>query len=233
MSEKRFLPAILGLFGLAACTPNISELKFNDHTARSIASAKLMDTEYPVESQIGDRRVIRTTMEEVFRVSANDPDYSEFVSIIYQGDYGGSCDLYEASEILDSASGGVKREFSGKECNNDITPVLPALSNPMRFALTTRLCERLIGGTATLRITRLMEQVFPGWNANQAEQSIHAPSPESIKKAYRIFYRLEEPSGEVIQALMGVAERKPTQLGKWRSVMITLCMSPEWQQLGN
>jgi hypothetical protein len=233
MSKKRLLRITLFCLTLGACTPNTSDLKFNDHVARSIASEKLIDSDYPVESQIGDRRLIRSTLEDLFRVTASDPDVSEFASIWYQGDFGGSCDLYEASETFDSATGTLKREFPGRECNSDITPVLPALSNPMRFALTTRRCERLIGGASTLRITRLMEQVFSGWSAGQAEQAAFAPTPDAIRKAYRIFYRLEQPSEEVIQALVGVAEKRPTQLGKWRSIMITLCMSPEWQQLGN
>jgi hypothetical protein len=224
------LPLLLLSLG---CTQNTSELKFNDKTARSVASSKLMDTDYAVEAQIGDRRVINSALLDVFQVSASDPDYSVFHQFLFDGDFGGACDLYESSEIPDSVNGGVMREFPERACGSEVTPVLPALSNPMRFALMTRRCEALIGGTTTLRISRLMARVFPDWTLAQAEQTIFAPSADSIKKAYRIFYRLDDPSDEVIQALLGVASHKSTQLGNWRSVMITLCMSPEWQQLGN
>jgi hypothetical protein len=232
--SKLSLPAALSLLPLLfGCTQNTSELKFNDNVARSVASAKVMDTDYPVEAQIGDRRFVHSALVDVFQANASDPDSSVFSQFLINGEFGGACDPYDASEARDPVNGGVMREFPDRACGSEVTPVMPALSNPMRFALMTRRCEDLVGGTSTLRISRLMGRVFPDWTLAQAEHASYAPSADSIKKAYRIFYRLDEPSEDVIQALLGVASHKSTQLGKWRSLMITICMSPEWQQLGN
>jgi hypothetical protein len=193
----------------------------------------MMDTDYAVEAQIGDRRLVYSALADIFQASPSDADHPTFAQFLYEGDFGGACDLYEASEVPDPGTGAAMREFPSRACNSEISSVMPALSNPMRFAITARRCEALIGGTSTLRVSRLLSQVFPDWSLAQAEQSNYAPNPDSIKRAYRIFYRLDEPSDEVVQALMEVASHKSTQLGKWRSVLITLCVSPEWQQLGN
>ena len=58
-----------------------------------------------------------------------------------------------------------------------------------------------------------------------------APSDATIEGAYELFFPGSEAPDEVIEALGDVADQADKALESWRLVLLTLCLSPDWQLL--
>ncbi len=55
---------------------------------------------------------------------------------------------------------------------------------------------------------------------------------ENLSKAFRLFYRSQPiESGPILDSLQIVSQDEQTELNKWKSILLTLCLSPHWQVL--
>lgn len=225
LKHSIFHAHLVMMLTLTACQIKPSDLKFND--TAMIAPIVEFDSDYAVNLPIGERGYVASTLRQIFKFAPGDTDASILNSHVFmRSEYGGSCDRYEPSEIMAGTTPAY--EFTVLSCSNGVTPAHPPQLNPMRFALTTKLCESLIHHTNGVRLGKLMEYLYPNWTLATSSQSQFIPNEESIKKAYEVFYRLDEPSAEVIQKLLEL-EPTETPLKRWRYIWTTICISPEWQ----
>jgi hypothetical protein len=204
---------------LPACffQPKAGNLVFDDSTAeknyRAISSVEL---DYDVVPYVVDRGYVESTLTQVFGSTG---DATLETGIYQKKEFGGACDRYAASD-----TGSAAYEFPRAQCYTGITVFQPANSNPMRYSYTTKMCETLVNTAA--RFNYVMKKVYPSWVTSQA---LSAPDQASITKLYQQFYQDEVPSNEVISAFMSMSSEASSTNEAWKQILITLCVSPEWQ----
>jgi hypothetical protein len=91
-----------------------------------------------------------------------------------------------------------------------------------RQAQINRSCISLTQNTTTVTYA-LAKIAAPG---------IPAATPENIKAAFRLFYRMHpDPDAGVIQSLQVMFPTDSASLDDWKSVLYTICISSYWQVL--
>ena len=212
---------LLIVLSLASCVPIKETAKSNlDFRAPSsiVEGAALRD--YNSDIQMASRSYIESVLLQVF--DAEGTTAATYIqSDIYQKiEFGGACDQYAASDIGVTSSATV--EFVREKCVNNIGVVQPSNNNPMRYSLTTKVCEKLVLEPARLNSVR--NKIF-------ADQKWGDPTDEKVLKAWRLFHQVTDADSDVLGALKDIKKVTPNNDETWKIIVLTLCMSPEWQAL--
>ena len=172
---------------------------------------------YNYELQMADRAYVESVLHQVFDAKGT-PAASYIETEIYRKmEFGGACDVYEASDL-----GPTQVEFSREQCFNGITVVQPTNNNPMRYSLTTKVCERLVKDSA--RMTAVRKKLYTGTTWKK-------PDSASIQLAWELFFPIHSASREVVSALEDIAKVSSSNEEAWKNIILTLCISPEWQAI--
>src|SRR5690606_39099141 len=97
---------------------------------------------------------------------------------------------------------------------------LVSTNNPMRYAITAKVCEELLGNS----------QIF-----KNIKQKIGVPDKASkiteghVTNAWSLFFPHEKITLSVLEGLMDVVKASGSPDEAVKNTMITLCISPQWQ----
>lgn len=201
---------------LAACTPTQSptELNWRAPNAFEEKQAKLT---YSSELQMADRSYIESVLLQVFDAEGT-AAASYILSDVYQKvEFGGACDFYAPSDLNATTV-----EFPREQCFTGIGVVQNSNNNPMRYSLTTKVCERLVIDSARMSSVRAKIWTDGKW---------HAPDEASIQKAWALFFPIERAHPDVVGAFKELAAVSSGDEDAWKNIILTMCISPEWQVL--
>jgi len=212
---------LLVAMSLASCVPiaetNKSALDFRAPSS-IVEGAALKD--YNSEIQMANRSYVESVLLQVFN-SEGKTAATYIQSDIYQKiEFGGACDQYAASDI--GVSNSTTVEFVRERCVNSIGVVQPSNNNPMRYSLTTKVCEKLVLETARLNSVR--NKIF-------ADQKWGEPTDEKVLLAWRLFHQVTDADKDVLSALKDIKKVTSNNDDAWKIIVLTLCISPEWQTL--
>ena len=220
----------IGLMVSTSACFQSTELKFNDQNA-AVASGRIpasVAEDYSLELPIGNRHYVFSVLSQVFAIPEVSGDADALrTDIFFKKEFGGGCDLYGVSEI--TVNGTVTSEFASSRCIQGITSDLKATSNPMRYAWTAKTCESLIVSKPT-RYAAAMNQILTGWSVGSSQVQ-HRPSPDTVKKAYGLFFQGRDPDADEVAALLQLGATASNNDDAWRLILISLCVNPEWQSL--
>ncbi|WPU66118.1 hypothetical protein [Peredibacter starrii] len=205
---------ILALLMLAACQPAQEELKFD---APNALVEKQQQLNYASEIQMADRAYVESVLLQIFNASGTSAA-TYIQSDIYQKvEFGGACDFYSTSDLSPTTV-----EFPREQCYTGMGVVQNPNNNPMRYSLTTKVCERLVVDSARMDVVKA--KIFSN---NQWE----APSDASIQRAWSLFFPIESASPAVVKDLKAIADVSSGNEDAWKNIILTMCISPEWQVL--
>lgn len=191
-----------------------TELVFGGPTSRTIASNEV----YPVSMQVAPRGYIVNVLREVFSIQENSSLDNKLINEIYKKvEFGGGCDVYEASETAFNVI-----EYPNEACGSIATDQV-ATSNPMRFSITSKACEDILADSATL--TKVRNKIF-------ASSSWGSPSDyQAIEKMWKLFYPIDPINDAITKSLEDVGYATSNNTDAWKTMIFTVCSSPGWQVL--
>ena len=215
----RFWMFILALTIFAGCEPQALTGKpgsLNWRAPNSYEETKAKLT-YTAELQVADRSYVESVLLQVFD-AAGTSAATYIQSEIYQKiEFGGACDYYASSD-----TNATTVEFPRENCVNGISVVQPATNNPMRYSLTTKVCERLVADSA--RMNSVRNKLF-------SNKQWAPPTDDSIGKAWSLFFPAESIDPRVLGDFKHLAQVSGGTESAWKNIILTLCISPEWQAL--
>jgi hypothetical protein len=170
-----------------------------------------------VDLIMGDRNYVESVLRDVFGTTS-------IPEVQRAKEFGGHCDRY--ATILTNNT----PEYPKLACPTNSSAVSPSVTNAARYSIMTKTCDQLIFGTAPLYSNVMKKINGPKWTLNSAEPS-HKPNALNIKIAYELFFQDEEPDLEVVNALLKVGSTKEKIDDQWKLILMTLCISPEWQAI--
>lgn len=202
------------LFSLVSCQPETSL----EWAAPNHLMEKEAREDYNYGLKMADREYVVSVLFDVFNVTDAKLKTSVQNQILLRNEFGGPCDPYSESDLGNSTI-----EFAQERCVNGISGVLVSTNNPMRYAITTKVCEELLGNSQILK---------------NIKQKIGAPdkkdekiSDAHVAKAWSLFFPHEEITLSVKQGLLDVVEASSSPDEAVKNTMLTLCISPQWQTL--
>ena len=205
---------IIPLLILAACQPAQEELKF---VAPNAMVEKEQQLNYASEIQMADRSYVESVLLQVFN-AAGTSAATYIQSDIYQKvEFGGACDFYSTSDLSATTV-----EFPREQCYTGMGVVQNPNNNPMRYSLTTKVCERLVADRARMDVVKA--KIF-------SNNVWAAPSDSSIQKAWSLFFPIDSASPEIVNDLKAIADVSSGNEDAWKNIILTMCISPEWQVL--
>lgn len=205
---------ILSLSFLFSCVPMKGELSFR---APSEVKEKAELKAYTSELQMASRSYIESVLLQVFDAQGT-AMATEIENVIYKKiEFGGACDQYEASD-----KGSATLEYPRAQCVNAIGVVQKSTNNPMRYSLTTKVCEKMVGDTA--RMDAVRNKIF-------ADKKWAKPNDESVENAWELFYPTTKIDAQLRNNFINMRKIASTDQEAWKYIMLTLCISPEWQTL--
>ncbi len=214
---KLFLLLVSTLF-LASCQdivgPEATKLNFRAPNAVEEREAKLS---YTYEQQMSDRAYVESVLLQVFDAAGKAMATTIQTEVFQKIEFGGPCDIYAPSDV-----GAAAVEFSREQCFNGIGVVQGSNNNPMRYSLTTKVCEKLVKDSDSLGAVR--KKIF-------SDNKWKKPTPGSIQTAWGLFYQVHRAEPMVVEALLDVAEASSGEEDAWRNIILTMCISPDWQAL--
>lgn len=173
--------------------------------------------EFSSEIQMADRSYVESVLLQVFN-AVNTPAGAYIQSDIYQKvEFGGACDQYSLSDL-----GATTVEFSREQCFTGIGVVQGSNNNPMRYSLTTKVCERLVNDTTRMTVVR--DKIF-------TTKKWEKPDSASVQRAWKLFFPIEDANSRVVTDLLNISKVSSSDEEGWKNIMLTLCISPEWQVL--
>lgn len=162
-----------------------------------------------LELQMVDRHFVVSVLKQVFNITDDQPEFEYLKNnILLRPEFGGSCDIYAAAE----------NEFLNEKCINSLSIVSASVNNVTRYARTTAACEYLINIPAKMDVLR---------NKIYGTGSWAIPTRATLTKAHALFY----PAGVLGSELDGFTTSNVSAEETWKYVILTLCISPEWQSL--
>lgn len=212
---------LLVAMSLASCVP-IAETKKSSLDFRApssiVENAALKD--YNNEIQMASRSYVESVLLQVF--DAEGTSAATYIqSDIYQKiEFGGACDQYSASDT--GMPNSATFEFVRERCINSIGVVQPSNNNPMRYSLTTKVCEKLVLDAP--RLISVRNKIF-------ADQKWGEPTDEKVLVAWRLFHQATDADSNIVSALKDIKKVTSNNDDAWKIIVLTLCMSPEWQAL--
>lgn len=192
----------------------------------AMSSDQMLDTQHPAgtqptqstqKMQIANRTYIAELFREIF--TSNTSPVPELESLLQRwvvsrdSQYGLGCDPYST--------------YSGQDCGGDISAAnLPYTTddNTIRQSFRLQLCDNLLANDNAVKAA--LEKI----NVRSL-----APNAEGVRQIYKLFYRAEDPSAEVVNALVTLdrtlAEKGESVSDRWRAILLQVCLSPGWQLL--
>ncbi|MGZ3770624.1 MAG: hypothetical protein ACXVCP_11595 [Bdellovibrio sp.] len=183
-----------------------------------------MGTDHPAQSevtmptqkvQVVNRQFVAQMMREIFTSSTG--PVTNLENLIQQwiftrgAQYGEGCNPYSS--------------YSGADCGGDISNAnLPAKvdDNTVRESFRIQFCENILGTDEGLNA--LLEKI--------SNRSV-APTADTIKQVYGLFYRGEGASSEIINSLLDLdrtlALNNEAVKERWRALALQVCESSGWQ----
>lgn len=212
---------LLVAMSLASCVPiaETSKSKLDFRAPSSIVEGAALK-DYNSEIQMAGRSYVESVLLQVFDAEGTSAA-TYILSDIYQKiEFGGACDQYAASDV--GVPGSTTVEFVRERCVNSIGVVQPSNNNPMRYSLTTKVCEKLVLDAP--RLISVRNKIF-------ADQKWGDPTDEKVLMAWRLFHQATDADSDVLSALKDIRKVTPNNDEAWKIIILTLCMSPEWQAL--
>ncbi|WP_408099032.1 hypothetical protein ACJVC5_08955 [Peredibacter sp. HCB2-198] len=210
---------IISLLMLAACEAPVAKkqeegLVFRAPNAFQEKQAQLT---YASEIQMADRSYVESVLLQVF--NAEGTSAATYIqSDIYQKvEFGGACDFYAPSDLSATTI-----EFPREQCFTGMGVVQNLNNNPMRYSLTTKVCERLVNDTARMDVIKA--KIFP-------DNKWAAPTAASIQKAWSLFFPIEQADSAIVDDLKAISNVSSGTEDAWKNIVLTMCVSPEWQVL--
>ncbi len=190
----------------------------------SMGSGGTTDMDHPAQKevvlptqkiQIGNRDYVAALLREVFtRSSGPIPNLEGLLNqwIINRGaQYGLGCNPYSS--------------YSARDCGGDVANANLAYrtdDNTVRESFRIQFCENALGMDEG--VNAILEKI-PNRGA--------APSAETAKQVYGLFYRGDGPSDLVVSSLLdldrALAAKNETAFERWRALALQVCESPGWQ----
>ena len=193
-----------------------SELVFKGKTSRSIAAESV----YPVSMQVAPRGYIVDVFRDVFEIQEDSTLDKMLITNIYKKvEFGGGCDVYEASN-LDAYN---QIEFPNESCGS-INSTQVATSNPMRFSITSKVCEDILSDSVARESIR--KKIFPS-----TSQWGNPSDMAAIKRMWNLFYPIDKINAATSKALEVVGYSTNNEEEAWKAMIFTVCSSPAWQVL--
>lgn len=205
---------IFCLLILAACQPAQQELNWRAPNAVEEKQARL---DYQSEIQMADRSYIESVLLQTFNATGT-PAAAYIQSDVYQRvEFGGACDVYAISD-----KNATTVEFPREQCFTGIGLVQPSNNNPMRYSLTTKVCERLVIDTDRMNVVKSKIYSDGKWKN---------PDSTSLRKAWSLFLQSGDLDQGSVDGLLELAKVSSGDEDAWKNIILTMCMSPEWQVL--
>ena len=210
---------ILSMLFLTSCQDNILSLKEGNLNFRApnAVEEKIAKLNYSYEQQMSDRSYVESVLLQVFDAKGTSAASYIETEIFRKVEFGGACDVYEPSDL-----GTATIEFSREQCYNGIGVVQGSNNNPMRYSLTTKVCERLVIDKDRMGAVR--KKIF-------SDNKWNRPTSASIQKAWALFFPIHPADPMVVDGLLEVANVSAGNENAWQNIMLTLCISPEWQAI--
>lgn len=171
--------------------------------------------------RIASRKYVKSVLIDVFGPSI---DQELNRTILSQSpSFSGPCDRYETTRT--KAPGYLNSDpvveehdcFVGKE---DINLSMNGSTNVLRAGWTIQACEVATDNINALDYAK--NKIFNGG-------SVVNPSNTSLDNAYQLFYPGKTLPTDISDALMQVSNLEQDTNLKWKNVLLTICMSSEWQ----
>lgn len=205
---------IFCLLILAACQSGQEELNWR---APNAVADKQEQLNYQSEIQMADRAYIESVLLQVFNASGT-AAAAYIQSDVYQKiEFGGACDVYAISD-----KNATTVEFPREQCFNGIGLVQSSNNNPMRYSLTTKVCERLVIDTDRMNAVKMKIYSDGKWKK---------PDAASLQKAWSLFLQTGSLDQGSVNGLLELANVSSGDEDAWKNIVLTMCMSPEWQVL--
>lgn len=209
------LPALF----LASCQDNLLSLKEGNLNFRApnAVEEKKAKLDYSYDQQMSDRSYVESVLLQVFDAKGTSAASYIQTEIFQKIEFGGACDKYEPSDL-----GATTIEFTREQCFSGIGVVQGSNNNPMRYSLTTKVCERLVADKDRMAAVRKKIYVDNKWAK---------PNSSSIQKAWALFFPVDRADPAVVDALIKLASVSSGDEAAWKNIILTMCISPEWQAL--
>ena len=172
---------------------------------------------YSSEIQMANRSYIESVLLQVFDAQGTAAAAYIQTDIFQKIEFGGSCDMYSSSDM-----GNTKVQFPREQCFNNIGIVQPPNNNPMRYSLSTKVCEKLVADTD--RMSAVRKKIY-------ADQKWAAPTDDKVLIAWRLFHQSTDIDADGLSALKDLKNVTTNNDETWKLIILTLCLSPEWQAL--
>ncbi|WP_372653407.1 hypothetical protein [Halobacteriovorax sp.] len=180
-----------------------------------ILSINLNAGEYITKSpQIANRFLIENILVEVFDPAVK--KYTQKYIIPSVSALGGPCDLYEQiredkTEVLDLYS-----SCFGNKSNHKID--ISTNSNSMRSGLIYKTCKSIVDDTD------IMKSFYKKYKINR-----YRFNDRSLQKIHNSFF----PNKEITKAQESIFTKifYKSSKNKWKNIILSYCISPEWQIL--
>ncbi len=217
-------------FFVAGCLPeqiDKSVLQFKEAPKRAVASsdeAMVADLEQGgLVIRMSDRYYVSSLLLDVFGTNANTAVVN-YVKVKMDA-FGGGCDQYD--KTVNASNACLNDDCNNVQCNGtNVIDKQIGMSSVIRQGWLIRACEDItnVDNAVLYTIRNVVE------NQTYVKATVPAPTVEGLIKAYGLFYRTGTPNEAVITALAKVSDTETTSnFDKWRYVLLSLCVTPEWQ----
>ena len=209
---------LLSLFLIVSCQITGQEVGQLNFRAPNAVEDKAAQEDYAVELQIGDRSYVESVLLQVFDAKGTSAESYILSDIYSRVEFGGACDIYSSADNGTTTS----REFPKENCYTGVGIVQPSNSNPMRFSLTTNVCERLVADSARMAVIR--NKIF-------TDKQWRKPDDVSVNKAWGLFFPTYSADSSIVRELKELGELSGSDENAWKHIVLTMCISPAWQVL--
>lgn len=190
----------------------------------------IVDVEPPefVEKAQVSQMVANRILTSNFFISIFGPGATNVVATnvgFHEKDFGSGFSIYETVATADCA-----------KVKNLLVPCSVQASDPQtssnmglnirREAWRLRTCHSVVGVNANLLFA--LKRIQPSALLTSPPDI----NDDNLDKAYQLFFRAKPlPDHSLLDALTIVSQKESDPINKWRSVLLTLCLSPHWQVL--
>ena len=173
--------------------------------------------DYASEVQMVTRSYVESVLLQVFDAEGTTAANYIQTDILQRVEFGGSCDFYATGEMANA-----KVQFPREQCFNSIGIVQPPNNNSMRYSLSTKVCEKLVADKDRLNAVRKKIYENQVWGV---------PTDDKVLIAWRLFHQSTDIDTNGITALKDLKNVSSSNDEAWKLIVLTLCLSPEWQAL--
>jgi hypothetical protein len=174
--------------------------------------------------RMADRYYVTSLILDVFG-----PDikvYVDYFINVNMDHFGGGCDQYDFNVDTNGTCLNANCNLINCYGTNVIHNQIGA-SSVIRQGWTTRTCEEITNYDPSILYAIRAIHDQPGM---LRDANLPAPTNTTLTTAYGLFFRSTAPNTTVIKSLAAVADAETgDNFEKWRYVLLSLCVIPEWQ----